>query len=495
MTRFTRIYLLAALLWMAAIADAQPSVLYDAAKEQNRQQIATMPANSNLQVASITISGNKITKEYIVLRELPFEAGAFIAVNRLEQLLDEARENVMNTQIFLEVVPTIKSWNTEALHLNIEVKERWYIFPLPYFKLIDRNPNQWLIEQNASLDRVNYGLKFIWENVSGRRDKLNINIINGYTRQFSLFYEQPYADKKLEKGFLGGIYFAQSRQMSFATDSNKQVFFPASNNQINDFVRSTFRAEAGYSIRKGISHRHSFRLAYMNEGIPDTVNRIIENNLQKGYVPFFNNHATRQHFGEFQYTYQYFKVNNIPYPWKGTAFSGMLMQRGLGMPGMNLWQAQGKLGKYFQIGTRTSIALMGMGMLKLPFRQPQYNLQALGYQDFYLRGLEYYVVDGVMAGIAKATLRREILELRVPTLFLKSEKYKKIPFKIIAKLYGDAGGVHTPYFNNSILGNRLLYTWGAGLDVLSYYDFVARFEYSFNQLGENGLFLHLRRDF
>lgn len=495
MKSLIRTYLLAAFVVLAATAGAQPSVLYDAAKEQNRQQIAAMPGDASLQVASITVVGNKITKEYIVLRELPFQTGASVAVNRLEQLLDEARENVMNTQVFLEVVPKIETWTATVLHLKIEVKERWYIFPLPYFKLIDRNPNQWLVEQNASLDRVNYGLKFMWENVSGRRDKLNINIINGYTRQFSLYYEQPYADKKLEKGFLGGVYFAQSRQMTFATDSNKQVFFPASNNQINDFVRSTFRAEVGYSIRKGISHRHAFRLAYMSERIPDTVNRIIEGNIQKGYVPFFNNNATRQPFGELQYTYQYFKVNNIPYPWKGTAFSGMFMQRGLGVPGMNLWQAQGKLGKYFQVGKRTSIALIGLGMLKLPFRQPQYNLQALGYQDFYMRGLEYYVVDGVMAGIAKATVRREILELRVPTLFLKSEKYRKIPFKIIAKVYGDAGGVHTPYFNNSILANRLLYTWGAGIDVLSYYDFVARFEYSFNQLGEKGLFLHLRRDF
>jgi len=83
----------------------------------------------------------------------------------------------------------------------------------------------------------------------------------------------------------------------------------------------------------------------------------------------------------------------------------------------------------------------------------------------------------------------------VPTLIIQNEKYKKIPFKIVGKAYADAGGVHLPFFTNSILNNRLLYTWGFGLDVLSYYDFAACFEYSFNQLGEKGLFLHLRRDF
>ena len=106
-----------------------------------------------------------------------------------------------------------------------------------------------------------------------------------------------------------------------------------------------------------------------------------------------------------------------------------------------------------------------------------------------------YVIDGVQAGILKGTIRQEILNLNVPTFIIKNEKYKKIPFKIVAKVYGDIGASHLPAYTNSILNNRFLYTYGAGIDVLSYYDFVARFEYSFNQLGEKGLFLHVRRDF
>jgi hypothetical protein len=122
---------------------------------------------------------------------------------------------------------------------------------------------------------VNYGLKLNWDNVSGRRDKLNFNFVNGYTREYSIFYEQPYADKKLERGFLGAVFFKQSRQMAFATDSNKQAFFPVSNAQINEFVRTTFKMEAGYTIRKGVNHRHTFRLSYSNESIPDTISQLI----------------------------------------------------------------------------------------------------------------------------------------------------------------------------------------------------------------------------
>lgn len=122
-------------------------------------------------------------------------------------------------------------------------------------------------------------------------------------------------------------------------------------------------------------------------------------------------------------------------------------------------------------------------------------MAALGYGDWFLRGLEYYVIDGVQAGILKGTFRQELANINVPTFIIKNEKYRKIPFKIIAKIYGDIGASHLPTVSNSILNNRFLYTYGAGIDVLSYYDFVARFEYSFNQLGQKGLFLHMRRDF
>lgn len=474
---------------------AQPSVAIDTAKERLQKIIHQFPDSAEITIRSITIDGHKRTKEYIILREIPFRAGSKFSAGQLEGVIEQARLNVFNTLLFLEVIPRITNWSETQIDLLFDVKERWYIFPSPYFKLVDRNPNQWLIEQDGSLERVNYGLKLNWDNVSGRRDKLNFNFINGYTREYSVFYEQPYADKKLERGFLGGIFYKQSRQMAYATDSNKQVFFPAGNGQINAFVRTTVKIEAGYTIRKGINHRHAFRLSYVDELIPDTISTLIRNNSLKGYLPFFTDNKARQRFGEFVYAYQYLNANNNVYPWRGFLFSGSFTQRGLGLKGMNLWQFQGKAGKFFQLSKTTSTALVGYYMVKVPFQQPMYNMAALGYGDWFLRGLEYYVIDGVQAAILKSTLRQEVANINVPTFIIKNEKYKKIPFKIVAKVYGDIGASHLPSGSNSILNNRFLYTYGAGIDVLSYYDFVARFEYSFNQLGQKGLFLHMRRDF
>jgi hypothetical protein len=114
----------------------------------------------------------------------------------------------------------------------------------------------------------------------------------------------------------------------------------------------------------------------------------------------------------------------------------------------------------------------------------------LGYNDSYLRGLEYYVVDGVAGGFVRNTLGKEILFMRFKT-GLKSKTYGQIPFRFYVKGYGDLGYVYnSKNLAGNNLNNRLMYTGGVGLDIISIYDIVLRIEYSFNQLNQRGLFVH-----
>src|ERR1043165_730432 len=139
--------------------------------------------------------------------------------------------------------------------IDVKVKERWFIFPLPYFKLIDRNLNQWWVEQNRSLNRVNYGLKFMLNNVSGRNDKLNIWLINGYTQQASFRYENPFLDKNLRHGMNVGVSYSRNHEINYATDLNKQRFAK----DTKDFLTRQFHADLAYSYRPAIKTRHIFR--------------------------------------------------------------------------------------------------------------------------------------------------------------------------------------------------------------------------------------------
>ncbi len=433
-------------------------------------------------IADIVIVGNKKTKPYIIQREIPFKTGQFLLLSDLNDQLELCRQQLMNTALFVDVDVTVAKQQNELVFINILVKERWYFFPLPYFKLIDRNFNQWWVEQKKSFDRVNYGLKFIQNNVSGRNDNLNIWLVSGYTQQVSFRYEHPFADKALKHGFNTFFAYSRNREITYGTDTeNKQAFFKQ-----DDFVRTNIRAEATYSYRPKIKTRHYFKVTYNDELIADTIAKL--NPL------FFSNGETKARFFDISYSMLYFGVDYIPYPLKGlTADISLLKRIGIGSD-IDIWQLRGKASYSKPITKKTNLYLQAAGVVSLPFDQPFYNKRMFGYGDLYMRGLEYYVVDGVAGFVGRATIRQEMLNFKLKT-YLKSKRHDKIPFRIYAKMYGDAGYAYDKTHTPSPLNNKWLKTWGAGIDIITFYDIVLRFEYSFNQIGGEGLFFHTKSDF
>ena len=114
----------------------------------------------------------------------------------------------------------------------------------------------------------------------------------------------------------------------------------------------------------------------------------------------------------------------------------------------------------------------------------------------FMQGYEYYVIDGVAGGYLKTTLTRELLNFRIRVPATKKGKTPaKIPVRIFGKTYGNTGYVHNPQPGENILSNKMLYSGGFGIDILTFYDVTFKFEYSFNQLGQNGLFLHRKSIF
>ena len=92
------------------------------------------------------------------------------------------------------------------------------------------------------------------------------------------------------------------------------------------------------------------------------------------------------------------------------------------------------------------------------------------------------------------TVRKQLFKFNVSPP-IRSRSHDKIPFVFYAKAYADYGYAYNKVFLDNSLVNRNLYTGGFGIDVLTFYDVVLRFDYSFNQLGQNGLFLHIKNDF
>jgi hypothetical protein len=122
------------------------------------------------------------------------------------------------------------------------------------------------------------------------------------------------------------------------------------------------------------------------------------------------------------------------------------------------------------------------------------NTSLIGFGDMYMQGFEYFVIDGVVGGYTKATLARQLFSTNIG---IPSERFRRlnhVPFKAYAKIFGNTGYVYNPGPGNNPLTNKMMFSGGVGLDIITFYDFIIKLEWSFNHIGQNGLNLH-RKDY
>ncbi len=441
-------------------------------------------SSAKIFISSIKITGNKKTKKYLIEREMRLKTGDSSFATSFHERLTRSQELIYNTNLFTEVT-LVPFFNTATdVSINVTVKEKWYIYPTPQFQLVDRNFNEWLNLSNGSLDRVIYGAKFAHYNLSGRRDQLRIYLLNGYARNLSFSYTAPYSNKTLTEGFSVAAGYTQNREITYKTSSENLPL----RYQNDGFVRNSFTISASYIMRKGYYRKHIFSISYSNLNVDDS----ITNFYNKAY---FNTPKNYVGYPEAVYTYQYSNTNNINYPLKGKIYSLIILKRGFGFTGgINMLSIEGDYNKFMPHNNNWYSSFKGHAKIKAPFNLAFYNQRALGYSDFYLRGLENYVIDGVASFMANYTLKKKIISFNIPIPF-KNSIASVIPFSIFAKTYTDMGYSYNKPAFETRLGNRFLYSGGLGLDILSLYDINLRLEYSFNQLGEKGLFLHAKGGF
>jgi hypothetical protein len=269
------------------------------------------------------------------------------------------------------------------------------------------------------------------------------------------------------------------------------LFYPSDSatKAMADFNYKSWYVNTGYIIRKGLFKKHIFSASYTYLKVADSV-------IDKKYNPnYFKDSVNSKGVIDIAYTFQYSNVNNGSYPLTGKTAYFSVLKRGLGFTGgVNMLSLEAGLNKFFDMGRNWYSSIQLNGKIKFPFDQAYVNQRGFGYGDTYLRGFEYYVIDGVATALIKSTIRKKIISFNIPFVFFP-KLLTKIPFTIFAKTYADMGYAYTQKTYETNLNNRLLYSGGFGIDILTLYDINLRFEYSFNQLRENGLFLHSKSGF
>jgi outer membrane protein assembly factor BamA len=435
-------------------------------------------------VQTIVITGNNKTKESTIRRELPFEEGVKYPADVLLEKMADGEKLLMNTGLFRTVSISLSQPGIAEALINIRVEERWYVFPIPFLRSVDNSLMQWLTADERDVSRLNYGVKLTHRNFTGRNDRLHLSYMNGFTRQGAIHYNNLFLDRNMKWSANLGMNYGSNRAVNYKTEENRHV--PIANFN-EDFVHSYFRSFIDVTYRKEIKTRHTFGIGFSMESVADTVIKL---------NPDYSQGPRKISSSDIFYMLSHTDVDFLPYPTKGYLAEASITKRGIGGP-LNLWQLIAKTSATWPAG-KNYFNLRLAGMLKLPFDQPYINQQFIGHNNIFLQGYEGYVIDGVAGGYMKATFARPVFDRQIKVPDNKLSPLKKLPFvplKVYAKAFVNTAYVYNQEPGNNSLSNKMLYSGGIGLDIIALTDMVIKLEWSFNLLGQNGLYLHPRNSF
>lgn len=445
-------------------------------------QVSDSLARDTVQIDKIFIIGYKKTKEHIIRRELSIYDGQFLKKSELEEIVAADKRKLMNTKLFLSVDINMIELSEEKVDIIIRVSERWYFFPVPIFDLADRNFTEWWVNQNADLSRVDWGIKLRHFNFRGRGETLNLTAQFGYTKRFRLSYSIPYIDKKQKVGLSFYGDYSTNKNIAYNTIDSRLQFLDA-----ETVLRDRWRGGISIGFRPNFYSSHSFGGHYSSTGISDSV--VFRN---PNYFLDANSH---QSYFALSYAFTWDYRDFISYPLSGAYFNLKLDKIGLGIyDEVNIFKANAKYSRYFDLGKKFYFASSITAHVSSSSNQPYYNYSGIGFAREFLRGYEKYVIQGPYYTVNKNSLKRLLFSFETDISdVVKMKQFNKIPFSAYFTLNFDQGYVanYPGYTENKRFTDKYIYGAGIGLDIISFYDFVMRWEYSMNIEREHALYFNL----
>ena len=433
-----------------------------------------------LVIGNISIVGNKITKDRIITRELTFHQGDTVSISDFESRRKRSEENLMNTSLFNSARISSAKQADSTLQVYIVLTERWYIFPLPIFDIVDRNFNVWWKTKDFS--RVVYGGNVTRYNFRGRNETISVALQLGYTQRASFSYSIPYINRGQHSGLSFGFSYSRNHQTPYETFNNVLLYYKDE----DSYPRQQTLGSLQYTYRQGLYVTHYANAAFLQSEIGDSVAILNPD--------FFGKGRTSQRAFSLRYLYKSEHRDYVVYPLHGYEYDVEAVKNGFSFlkDDIDIAFMTATARKYWKLASRWFFSAGARGKLSDNNFQPYYNTGALGYGRDFVRGYEYYVVDGQRFALFKTNLKFELIRKHeVHAGFIPLEKFATIPYSFYLNLYGDAAYAEDKQFSKyNPLTNSWLFGGGAGIDFVTYYDLVFRLDYSINRLGESGFFLH-----
>jgi outer membrane protein assembly factor BamA len=446
-----------------------------------------------LTVNRIIIIGNKVTKEWIISRELTLKTGDTISLRRLKHELLWDKRKIYNLRLFHTVTVRTLELSNNVIDLLVEVTERWYTFPIPIFELSDRNFSEWWQNYNHDLSRINYGVNVTRYNFRGRNETLQLILQFGFTQRYELSYRIPYIDRRQKQGIGFNFDYSEPKNLAYFTDNHILQYL-----KYDKPLKVTKGVSFTYFYRKSFFETHSFQVGYRDSQINDTIAVLNKN--------YFGEDGTRLHL---QYEFANYSFNSehrdvIQYPLRGYQLSGYVQKTGLGVgSAVNLFEVSLSFAKHMVIRKNLFLSNYTGGYLSTPTTQPYALYNGMGYRRQLVRGFETNVIETPWFALNKTTLKSRIFYKVWDLEGMPRDQLRYFPLSIYFKVYTDWGYAenfqyyanYQPQPINTRLTDKVIGSWGSGFDFVTVYDIVIRTEFTFTNQHHSGFFLSLKKEF
>jgi hypothetical protein len=446
----------------------------------------TQLTQAQITVSTIVLSGNTKTQNDIILRELSFEENKSYSKDDLTKRIKESKANLVNLRLF-NFVEINKNENQNITQITVDVIEKWYIWPYPLLEIYERNFNVWwkeFKENNYSdFSRLNYGVFFNWENFRGRNELLKLKIRKGFKEHYLLSYEVPYFNKNKTIGINTNLQFFRRKKTHFSTLENKLNYFESDTFNSIDYDLNT---EITY--RKNLHQTHKLKFTYLHTAINDSIATLNPN--------YLGNNLSKTSIYSLEYIFEYENRDYINYPLNGFALNFAAKKHLSATANVKHFEFATKVEKYIEPYKRFYIGSSFKAKYSTESNQPYFIQKALGYID-YVRGYEYYVVDGQSYWLSKTAVKYALIKKTTFDIpYVKMKQFNKSHYSLYLGIFSDLGYViNNQNQEQNSINNSLLWGKGIAIDYVTYYDKLLRIEYSINVLGEKGVFLHFSSPF
>ena len=452
-------------------------------------------SQEKLPVSSIEIEGNKVTKKEIIIRELSFQKGDSLSINELIIKIKQSEKNLKNMKLFNFSQINFVIQDNKQFKIKINLIEQWYIFPYPIIEVSERNFNVWwddFKESNYSdFSKINYGIYLNWKNFRGKNESLKLKFRRGFKEQYLTEYGIPYVNKEKTFGIKTKISLLREKRTAYETNYNQLEYY-----EDNSYSKTNIEASLFFNYKPKIQNTHSIGFSYFRTAVPDSV--IIKNPYY-----FTNKNNSTNKIGDYcqlHYIYHYENRDYSEYPLNGNSINFEAKKNLPINSSVQHIEVIAKLEHYLEPIDDFFLGTSFQTKWSSSEYQPYFSQKGFGFDNF-VRGYEYYVIDGQKYWLSKTAIRYPIIDKKTFEIpYIKLNQFRKAHIAVFISLFSDLGYIIDRQKNQekNPLSNMLLWGKGISIDFITYYDRILRIEYSMREDSinqEKGIFLHFSSPF